>query len=74
MRRPATGLATLAPVVGQVFDVVTVAIAVVALIGLAVFLVRPDRARADEQAARDFFDAHGHWPDEPGPAPPGSGV
>ena len=53
--------------VGQVFDVVTVAIAVVALIGLAVVLARPDRARADEEDARDFFDAHGHWPDEPGP-------
>jgi hypothetical protein len=54
-------------VVGQVFDVVTVAIAVVALLGLAVFLARPDRARADEEDARDFFDAHGHWPDESAP-------
>jgi hypothetical protein len=24
-----------------------------------------DRERADEEAARDFYSAHGHWPDEP---------
>jgi hypothetical protein len=23
--------------------------------------------REAEDAARDFFDEHGHWPDEPGP-------
>jgi hypothetical protein len=23
-----------------------------------------DRERADEQAARDYLDEHGHWPDE----------
>ena len=23
-----------------------------------------DRAREDEDAARDYFDRHGHWPDE----------
>ena len=32
-----------------------------------------DRDRDEEDAARDFLDAHGHWPDErppPAPAPP----
>lgn len=28
------------------------------------FLVHADRDRADEEAAREYFDAHGHWPDE----------
>ena len=23
-----------------------------------------DKDRADEDAARDYFDVHGHWPDE----------
>jgi hypothetical protein len=39
--------------------------------GLAIFamnwLIRKasdDRERAQEEAARDFFDAHGYWPDE----------
>ena len=32
--------------------------------GVVYLLVRPDRDRADEEAAREYFDAHGHWPDE----------
>ncbi len=28
-----------------------------------------DRDRDEEDAARDFLDAHGHWPDEPAPPP-----
>jgi ABC-type antimicrobial peptide transport system permease subunit len=27
--------------------------------------VQGDRERDTEQEARDFFDEHGHWPDEP---------
>ncbi len=30
--------------------------------------VRGERDRDVEDAARDFFDAHGHWPDEEPPA------
>jgi hypothetical protein len=30
--------------------------------------VTGDRERATEDEARDFFDRHGHWPDEPPPA------
>ena len=29
--------------------------------------VRGDRERDAEDRARDFYDAHGHWPDEPPP-------
>ena len=29
--------------------------------------VKGDRERATEDEARDFFDRHGHWPDEPPP-------
>ena len=44
--------------------------------GLAVLLLNwlfrigaaGDRERQDEEAARDFFSEHGHWPDEPPPA------
>jgi hypothetical protein len=28
-----------------------------------------DKDRDAEDAARDFYDAHGHWPDEPPPPP-----
>ena len=27
--------------------------------------VEGDKERDTEQSARDFFDKHGHWPDEP---------
>jgi hypothetical protein len=45
--------------------------------GIAIFAVNllirastaGDRERDREQQARDFFDAHGRWPDEP---PPGN--
>jgi hypothetical protein len=30
--------------------------------------VKGDRERATEDEARDFYDRHGHWPDEPPPA------
>jgi hypothetical protein len=37
--------------------------------------VEGDKERDTEQSARDFFDKHGHWPDEPPSAacrrPPG---
>jgi hypothetical protein len=29
--------------------------------------VAGDRDRDDEERAREFFSAHGHWPDEPPP-------
>ena len=28
------------------------------------FLFRKDDDREREEAAREYFDAHGHWPDE----------
>jgi hypothetical protein len=30
--------------------------------------VEGDKERDTEQSARDFFDQHGHWPDEPASA------
>jgi hypothetical protein len=35
--------------------------------------VQGDRERDTEQSARDFFDEHGHWPDEPPSAARGRG-
>jgi hypothetical protein len=47
-------------------------IATIGGIGLIVFLVWAAASghgeRDEEEAARDFFSAHGHWPDEPPPA------
>lgn len=49
---------------GNVYDIF---ICVVGVVGLAYvgYLVRHgDRERHEEDDARRFFDAHGHWPDE----------
>jgi hypothetical protein len=50
--------------------------------GIAIFAVNwlirasaaGDRERDREQQARDFFDAHGRWPDEPPGGQRGSGA
>ncbi len=48
-------------------------IATIGGVGLIVFLVWAAKTghgeRDEEEAARDFFTAHGHWPDEPPPGP-----
>jgi hypothetical protein len=46
-------------------------IATIGGVGLIVFLIWAAKSghgeRDEEEAARDFFSAHGHWPDEPPP-------
>jgi hypothetical protein len=33
--------------------------------GVVIYLlVKKDDSREKEEAAREYFDAHGHWPDE----------
>ncbi|HSD81326.1 MAG TPA: hypothetical protein VLB47_11710 [Solirubrobacteraceae bacterium] len=51
--------------VGDIINIAAVILGFVALVGLVVVVGRPDRQREREDAARAFFDAHGHWPDEP---------
>jgi hypothetical protein len=44
---------------------IVAAVAGIGLIGALIWLAaRPDRDREAEDAARAYFDAHGHWPDE----------
>ena len=45
------------------------ALATVALI--VVVVARGDSEREEEDQARAFYDAHGHWPDEAPPPGPG---
>lgn len=55
-------LAALADTIWSVIGVVGGAVGIVVLLWAA----RTGRAdRDDEDAARDFYDAHGRWPDEP---------
>jgi hypothetical protein len=57
-------------VLNTIFSVVTVILGASAILALVVIHFRPDTAREEEEAAREFLDAHGHWPDEPPPARP----
>jgi hypothetical protein len=36
----------------------------IAIGGLVYIAARPDRDREAEDAARDHYDLHGHWPDD----------
>jgi len=48
--------------------IVSAGLAVYAMNWLYRASVDGDRVRDEEEAARTYFDLHGHWPDEP-PAP-----
>ena len=45
--------------------IVSAGLAIYAMNWLYRASVEGDRMRDDEEAARTYLDAHGHWPDEP---------
>ncbi len=53
-----------------IWSYVTAAIGLASVAWLAWWAGRPNKAREGEQSDRDFFDAHGHWPDEDPSAAP----
>jgi hypothetical protein len=62
-------------VVDAVAQIIWSIIAVVggfAMVGVVLYFMLTERGDRDrEEAARVFFDEHGHWPDE---SPPGDGA
>jgi hypothetical protein len=56
----------------MIWSVIAVIGAFVVVGGVMYFMLNPGTERDEEEAARAFFDAHGHWPDEdlPGEGPP----
>lgn len=50
--------------------IVSAGLAVYAMNWLYRASVNGDRERDAEEAARDYLDVHGHWPDEPPPQAP----
>ena len=53
----------------DIANIVAVVAGLAAIASLVWIARRPDADRADEDSARDFFDRHGHWPDEAPGAP-----
>jgi hypothetical protein len=50
---------------------IVASVAGIAIIVGLVWLARSGHGDRDaEDAAREYFDAHGHWPDEAPPVPP----
>jgi hypothetical protein len=47
-----------------IVNIVAAVLGFVAIGGLVVIATRPDRGRAEEDAARDHYDLHGRWPDD----------
>jgi hypothetical protein len=47
-----------------IVNIVAAVLGFVAIGGLVVIATRPDRDRADEDAARAHYDRHGRWPDD----------
>jgi hypothetical protein len=48
----------------QPWDIAAVAAAFIVVIWFAWFVTRGDPEREEEDAAREYFDRHGRWPDE----------
>ena len=48
----------------QIWAVVAVILALAMCALVVYFLITGRHDRDDEEAAREYFDVHGHWPDE----------
>ena len=49
----------------SVIDWITVGLALATIPAFVLFIRTGHDERHEEDEARAFFDAHGHWPDEP---------
>lgn len=47
-----------------IVNIVAAVLGFVAIGGLVLIATRPDRDRAEEDAARAHYDLHGRWPDD----------
>jgi hypothetical protein len=48
----------------QIYAVVAVILSLAMCVAVIYFLITDRGDREEEEAAREYFDAHGHWPDE----------
>jgi hypothetical protein len=47
-----------------IYSAVAVALSVAMCVAVVFFMFAGRHDRDKDEAAREFFDAHGHWPDE----------
>ena len=48
----------------QIYAVIAVILALAMCVAVIYFLIADRGDREKDEAAREYFDAHGHWPDE----------
>jgi hypothetical protein len=51
-------------VLQQLYAIVAVILSLAMCAVVVYFLIEGRNDRAEEEAAREYFDRHGHWPDE----------
>lgn len=52
------------PMVQLIYAVVACVLSLAMCVGVVYFIAAGRHDRDDEEAAREFFDSHGYWPDE----------
>ena len=48
----------------EIYTYISIVLAIGMCLVVLYLLVKKDDEREKEEAAREYFDAHGHWPDE----------
>jgi uncharacterized membrane protein len=49
-----------------IWSIIAIAGAILVVVVIFYFLITGRNDRDDDEAAREYFDRHGHWPDEAG--------
>ena len=47
-----------------IWSVIVLAVAVLSILAMFAYMATGHGVRDDEEAARDFYDLHGRWPDQ----------
>ncbi len=48
----------------EIYTYISIVLAIGMCLVVLYFLAKKDNDREKEEAAREYFDQHGHWPDE----------
>lgn|GEM_PF-5464904 len=59
-------------VLNLIYAIVACILSIAMCVACVMFIYTGRHDRDDEEAARDYFSAHGHWPDEDSSTPSGS--
>ena len=55
---------TMSPMADTIWSIIALVGAILVIGMIAYFIASGRDDRTEDEAAREYFDAHGHWPDE----------